>query len=98
MKEYTQGKSHFNVKIVRKHSLIQVALENIKRLIQQATNDHLMQEIGIHCANRFAHSQYLKVHDKFHTEYLVQKPLNISDNYFFLRFCDVHSSLKFQHG
>ena len=48
MKEYTQGKSHSNATIVRNHSLIQVALENITRLIQQANNDHIKQEIEFH--------------------------------------------------
>ena len=45
MKEYTQGKSHSNVTIVRKHSLIVLALEDIKRLIQQGNTDILKQEI-----------------------------------------------------
>ena len=48
MKKYTQGKSHINVAIVRKHSLIQVALENMKRLIQQANDNYLKQEIQSH--------------------------------------------------
>ena len=48
MKEYTQGKSHSNVTIARKHSLIVLALENMKRLIQHANNDHLKQEIEFH--------------------------------------------------
>ena len=45
MKEYTQEKSHFNVTIVRIHSLIQVALKDTKIFIHEANHKLLNHKI-----------------------------------------------------